>query len=112
MANQDLKLTEPFLIFSYLSPTEFCDRLISKLNDEEVKAEVDDHLWKITFRKTKSPSGSDNTDEAELLDECNIKVEFLRIAGIADSLIVKATRLSGSLWVFVQWFNLTREHFE
>lgn len=38
MAIYDPKSTEPFLIFSWLSPAEFSDRLISKLSDEEVKA--------------------------------------------------------------------------
>jgi hypothetical protein len=81
MTAYDPKSTEPFMIFSCLSPNEFSGRLISKLSDEEVKAEVDDHSWKITFRKTKSTSGSESREKTELHDECNIKVEFLKMDG-------------------------------
>lgn len=52
MGNYDPKSIEPFLIFSYMSPIEFCDRLTSRLNDEDVKADVDEHYWTIKFKKT------------------------------------------------------------
>ena len=38
-----------FMMFSELSPTEFIDRLISRLKDEEVKTDVEVNSWTLRF---------------------------------------------------------------
>ena len=100
-------------IFSDLSPIEFVDEFIQRLEGDDIAFELNNKegQTRLTFTVEKERDDSGEED-AELPERCKIGVEIMRMSDDDDPTAVRFTRLSGSQWLFLEKFEELKYNLE